>query len=174
MRIGETWMLKWIDVFEKRRIISCRPAKHGNPRIFKVSDKLISMLKRLPKTSEFLFGGSCLSSHGGSFRKQRKRLAEKLKNPRLLKIRFHAFRHWKATMEYHKTKDPWHVKKMLGHRHLKSIEVYVNLEQAIFQTETDEFHVKVAEDPEEIKALLEVGFEYVCQKDGLMFFRKRK
>ena len=27
---------------------------------------------------------------------------------------------------------------------------------------------------EEIKKLLEVGFEYVCEKDGLMFFRKRK
>jgi hypothetical protein len=32
----------------------------------------------------------------------------------------------------------------------------------------------VAEKPEEIKALLEVGFEYVCEKDELMFFRKRK
>jgi predicted RNA binding protein YcfA (HicA-like mRNA interferase family) len=40
--------------------------------------------------------------------------------------------------------------------------------------ENDEFNVKVAEKPDEIKALLEVGFEYVCQKDSLMFFRKRK
>jgi hypothetical protein len=38
----------------------------------------------------------------------------------------------------------------------------------------DEFAVKVAEDPKEIKALLEVGFEYVCQKDTLIFLRKRK
>jgi hypothetical protein len=44
----------------------------------------------------------------------------------------------------------------------------------LFQTESDEFHVKIAETPEEIKALLEVSFEYVCEKDGLMFFRKRK
>jgi len=40
--------------------------------------------------------------------------------------------------------------------------------------ENDEFNVKVAEKSDEIKALLEVGFEYVCQKDSLMFFRKRK
>jgi hypothetical protein len=39
---------------------------------------------------------------------------------------------------------------------------------------TDEFTVKVAEKTEEVKALLEVGFEYICQKDDLMFFRKRK
>jgi hypothetical protein len=38
----------------------------------------------------------------------------------------------------------------------------------------DEFTVKVVSNPEEIKALLEVGFEYVCEKDGLLFFRKRK
>jgi len=34
--------------------------------------------------------------------------------------------------------------------------------------------VKVTEKPEEVKAFLEVGFEYVCQKDSLMFLRKRK
>ncbi|MEM2780882.1 MAG: hypothetical protein QW791_08485 [Candidatus Bathyarchaeia archaeon] len=48
------------------------------------------------------------------------------------------------------------------------------MEQALFQTQNDEFHVKVATTPDEIKALLEVGFEYVCEKDGLLSFRKRK
>jgi hypothetical protein len=38
----------------------------------------------------------------------------------------------------------------------------------------DEFTVKATEKPEEIKALFEVGFEYVCQKDNLIFMRKRK
>jgi len=52
--------------------------------------------------------------------------------------------------------------------------IYINLEQAIFQTANEEFHVKVAKTPEEIKALLEAGFCYVCERDGSMFFRKRK
>jgi len=52
--------------------------------------------------------------------------------------------------------------------------MYVNLESAIFQTEDDNFHVKTAKTPEEITQLLEVGFEYVCQKDELVFLRKRK
>jgi len=34
--------------------------------------------------------------------------------------------------------------------------------------------VKVAQTPEEIKGLLETGFEYTCEKDGLLFFKKRK
>jgi len=35
-------------------------------------------------------------------------------------------------------------------------------------------YVKIAETPKEIKELLEVGFEYVCEKDQKVFFRKRK
>ncbi len=35
-------------------------------------------------------------------------------------------------------------------------------------------YAKVTEKSEEIKTLLEVGFEYVCQKDSLIFLRKRK
>ena len=50
----------------------------------------------------------------------------------------------------------------------------ITIERAIFEPSSDEFTVKVANKPEEIKALLEVGFEYVCEKDDLMFLRKRK
>jgi hypothetical protein len=44
----------------------------------------------------------------------------------------------------------------------------------MFEPSSDEFTVKVANKPEEIKALLEVGFEYICKKDDMMFLRKRK
>ncbi len=57
---------------------------------------------------------------------------------------------------------------------ISSTEIYINLEQAMFKTTNDEFNVKVATTPTEIEALLEVGFEYVCEKDRLLFFRKRK
>jgi len=33
---------------------------------------------------------------------------------------------------------------------------------------------KVARSPAEIQELIQTGFEYVCEKDGLTFFRKRK
>ena len=36
--------------------------KHGNPRMFKVSDKLISMLNDLPKRNESIFGNTSLNS----------------------------------------------------------------------------------------------------------------
>jgi uncharacterized protein YfcZ (UPF0381/DUF406 family) len=44
----------------------------------------------------------------------------------------------------------------------------------VFEPSSDEFTVKVAEKTEEVKALLNAGFEYACQKESLMFMRKRK
>jgi hypothetical protein len=34
--------------------------------------------------------------------------------------------------------------------------------------------VKIAEEPDEVKSLLEAGFEYVCQKNSSIFMKKRK
>jgi hypothetical protein len=75
---------------------------------------------------------------------------------------------------YHNTKDPYYVKSKLGHKSLKSIEICINIEQTLFEASDDAFTVKVAEKPEEVKSLLEIGFEYVCQKDNLIFLRKCK
>lgn len=109
-----------------------------------------------------------------TFLKTRKRLAAKLQNPRLLRISFHTLRHWKATTLYHKTKDPYYVKQFLGHKSLKSTEIYINIERTMFEPGSDEFTVKIAEKPEDMKTLLEIGFEYVCQREGLIFLRKPK
>lgn len=110
-----------------------------------------------------------------SFFVQRRGIARKLANPRLLEIHFHTLRHWKATTEQHKTKDPWHVKEMLGHKSIKSTEFYVHVEKQLYQNNAnDDFIVKVASTPDKITALLETGFEYVMTKDNLAYFRKRK
>ena len=78
-------------------------------------------------------------------------------------------------MEYHRTKDIIHVKEFLGHKDVKNTEIYITVERVIFgESSTDEFHVRVAKTPEEIKQLLEVGYDFICEKDGLLFFRKRK
>nr|ADP09457.1 putative phage integrase [uncultured marine crenarchaeote E48-1C] len=77
-------------------------------------------------------------------------------------------------MTYHQTKDPLCVKELLGHRSMNTTLLYIQLEKTLFEKSSEEFTVKVARKPEKIKGLLEVGLEYVCPKDGLMFFRKRK
>lgn len=51
----------------------------------------------------------------------------------------------------------------------------INIEKTIYyEGGSEDFHVKIAKTPKEIKSYLEVGFEYVCEKDGLVFLRKRR
>ena len=52
-------------------------------------------------------------------------------------------------------------------------QIYVNLEQAIFEV-NDDYEVKIAETLDDACKLLEVGFEYVTDMDGKKLFRKRK
>ena len=104
----------------------------------------------------------------------RKRVATRLANPRIARIHFHLIRHWYATMLYHKKPDLDYVGRMLGHRSLTNTQIYVNMEQMIFNSAPNDYIVKVASTIEESCKLLEVGFEYVTDIGGQKLFRKRK
>jgi len=175
MRSGECSRLKWENVdLQRRTIILNEAEKNGNPRIFSISSTLEAMLTRLKKKTEYIFSSPSKTARSAAFYNERKRIAHKLGNPRLLKIGLHTFRHWKATMLYHETRDIVLVKEFLGHKTLDVTLLYIQIEKALFRNETENFTVKATKEPEEIQALLEVGFEYVCKKDDLMYFRKRK
>ncbi len=175
MRSGEAKRLEWTDIDQEKRIITLNsPEKGSNPRMWRVTEILIEMLNAQPKTTTLVFNGS-MRAMKTTLDKTRKRLAEKIRNPRLLRIHFHTFRHWKATMLYHQTKDPYYVQHFLGHKSIKSTEIYINIEHTLFEAgANDQFTVRIAEKAEEIKEYLEAGFEYICQKDNLIFLRKRK
>ena len=172
MRAGEAWQLEWTDVDFVKRTIRVTPEKGSNPRIFKVSDKLLAMLGRLPKKSNRVFGTYVLNGFARMFQRQRKRVAQKLQNPRLLRISFHTIRHWKATMEYQRTKDILYVMRLLGHKSIKNTLIYTQLVE--FEENTDQYISKVATTVDEARELIEAGFEYVCDMDGVKIFRKRK
>jgi len=175
MRAGEANSLKWNDIDVQRQVITLNsPEKNSNPRIFKASSKLIAMLNALPKNDEYVFGKSQTGYRNATFYGSKIRAAKKLQNPRLLRIHFHTLRHWKASLLYHETKDILYVKQFLGHKRIDNTLLYVQIADTIFKNTTDKFTVKVAKTTKEIQALLEVGFEYVCQKNSLIFFRKRK
>ena len=82
---------------------------------------------------------------------------------------------WKGqTGEYHLTKDILHVKELLGHKKLDTTMLHIQIVEHLFQQEPDEFTVKIAKTQEEITTHLEVGFEWIGEKDGAVFLRKRK
>ena len=139
-----------------------------------MSNKLIQMLNALPKETERVLSRyKNVRSLRRTFEKQRKKVAFKLGNPRLLRITFHTIRHWKATMEYYRTKDILHVMQVLGHKNIKNTLIYTHLVKNLGQEE-DEYVSKVARNVEEVRSLVEAGFEYVCEVDGFKVFRKRK
>ena len=63
---------------------------------------------------------------------------------------------------------------MLGHKNIKNTLKYIQLEEAIFKENNDEFVCKTAKNVEEAKTLVEVGFEHVCDIEGVTLFKKRK
>ncbi|MGD6852424.1 MAG: tyrosine-type recombinase/integrase [Candidatus Bathyarchaeia archaeon] len=169
VRCGEACQLKWKDVDIVNGCIIVTPEKGSNSRKLKISNKLIAMLNELPKTSIAVFATNT-DALRKSFQHQRKLIAYKLKNPRLQQISFHTFRHWKATMEYHKTRDILHVMQLLGHRSIRNTLVYTQL----IDFRDDDYVARVAHSEQEACQLIESGFEFVCDFNGNKIFRKRK
>jgi integrase len=171
-RAGEIYRLQWTDIDFEGRTISIIAEKGSNPRIFRLSNKLFSMLSSSPKDTQNIFNRYLnLNNLRRTFERQRNRTAKKLGNPRLQKITFHTLRHWKGSMEYHNTKDILHVMQVLGHKNIKNTLLYTQLLQV---EKDDQFICKVAKTPKEIQELIEQGFEFVCSSDDLKFFKKRK
>ncbi|MGB9740850.1 MAG: tyrosine-type recombinase/integrase [Candidatus Bathyarchaeia archaeon] len=171
-RAGEVWQLKWTDLNGNILTINS-PEKGGLPRQFKISDKLVSMLNSLPKKHERIFGpNKSLQNFRINFAKRRRYIAQKLANPRLNKITFHTFRHWGATMLYHKTKDILYVKQQLGHKCIENTMVYTQL----VNFESDEYHVAHAKTIAEEDKLIQAGFEFVRydEREQVAIYRKRK
>jgi len=176
MRLGECLSLTWINInFETHCITLPKAEKHSLPRSFPpVTNALINMIGSLPKQNQKVFGTTSRTSAITGLCQARKRVAARLANPRIAKIHFHLIRHWYATMEYHKKPDLYHVGRMLGHRSLTNTQIYVNMEQMIFNSTPSDYIVKVASTIEEACKLLEVGFEFVTDIGGQKLFRKRK
>jgi integrase len=178
----EAWRTKWSDVdFERSVIYINRPAKRSRPRAFRPSAQLTTMIRRLPRTSGHLFRfreGSNFKNFTRTFYLMRRRVARTTQNPWLMRISFKTLRHWKATMEYHRTKDILHVKELLGHKSIKNTLIYTHL----VNFESDDWICRVANTLEEVAELVEAGvaelveagFEYVTDFEGRKVFRKRK
>ena len=171
-RTAEATKIKWSEIDEKQCTIRINsPVKGSYARIVKVSPKAIAMINNLPRTTEFIFN-STPQNMRNNFDKQRHRLIRTLQNPKLREIHLHTFRHWKATMEYHKTKNIKFVQNILGHKKLENTDIHTHL----INFESDEWHVAHARNLEEENRLIEAGFEYVrySQKDEVAIYSKRK
>jgi len=74
-------------------------------------------------------------------------------------------------MLYKRTRDILYVQQQLGHRNIKNTLIYTQLLQC---EQDDNYTCRVAQDVKQDKELIEAGFEYVTERDGLKIYRKRK
>ena len=172
-RPGEAWKLEWDDLdIEGKKLNISHPEKGCNPRIRPISPKLLHMLLALPRTKKRIFTYKSRDVAGKTFRAMRKRATQKLGNPELRKIDFYTFRYWRATMEYRRYHDFGCVMVLLGHKSLRYVLLYAQLSDAYCSNEA--YVCKEARTRQEAKQLIEEGFEYVMDKEGISLFRKIK
>lgn len=170
---GEEVMRLTVNDFDlERNLLTVNnPAKNTLCRQYKLSDKCVSMLYPLiHKNDERLWNGK-LSSVLGFIRTKKKQLVKQINDKDIQNVTPLNIRHWVATSLYRKTKDILFVKNFMRHKDLKSTMVYTHLID--FELE-DEWVCKVANNIQEAQGLIESGFEYICEMDGVKLFRKRK
>jgi integrase len=174
LRPVEVCNLKVKDVDLQQRIIYPTTAKHGTPRALKISYNLQKVLqehiiKHNLNPNDKLFKGDA-ENYGKYYRKARNSLAKKLQDPTIQTIRLYDFRHYFATMTYHKTRDILFTKQQMGHSQIKTTLIYTQL----LNLDDDEWTCKTANTIEQATQLVEAGFEYITEIDGTKLFRKRK
>jgi integrase len=175
LRPIEVMQLRPRDIDLANRAIYPHTAKHGSARVLKISAETqqtltIFLAQHSIAQNSSIFGSWTSDTYGKWFRHYRNKLAEKLSNPALKQIRLYDLRHFYATMLYHKTKDILFVKQQLGHRRLETTLVYTQL----IHFHDEEYSSAVADTVEKATKLIESGFEYVTEMDGVRLFRKRK
>jgi hypothetical protein len=107
---------------------------------------------------------------GEIWRDTRDRLAEKLNQPQLKAIPLRNLRHHYATKTYDKTKDILLVMQKLGHKKIETTMLYTQL----VNFNDEEYTCKTASNVKEATDLIEHGFQYITEIDGIRLFRKRK
>ena len=174
LRPVELCNLKVKDVDLEQRIIYPTTAKYGASRQLRISPSLATRIgthiNRQHLTADNkLFNGDS-ADYGKHYRNHRNQLAEKIQDASLKTIRLSDFRHYFASNLYDKTKDILLVKQQMGHKRLDTTLIYTQL----LNLNEDEWTCRTANTVEQAAKLIETGFQYVTEIDGIKLFRKRK
>ncbi|MGC8870780.1 MAG: tyrosine-type recombinase/integrase, partial [Brevinematia bacterium] len=171
--IEVTW-LKVKDVDMDSGVVTVTSAKHCMGRTLKLKPQTLAILKNYVVMKKLSVNDRLFpvksSSISESYRIVRNRIANKLQDLTIKTVRLYDFRHFRASMEYYRTKDLLYVKSLLGHKDLRTTLRYTQL----ISFGNDEYSCAVAKNVDEARKLIEEGFEYVCDVDNVKLFRKRK
>jgi len=172
IRPVELGMLKVKDIDLDTGEVYPITAKHGAERVLRVKSSTLAMIKKYITENSLSPSDSIWNSRRVEENWSRLKVivARKLGEPQLAQIRLYDLRHFAGSMTYYKTKDIIFTMRFLGHKNIKNTLRYVHL----INFDKEDYHCKAATNVEEAKALIEQGFEYVTEIDGIKLFRKRK
>ena len=126
----------------------------------------------MPREQKTIFKYKSKHYAGNSFRRMREKAIIKLGNQELRKIDFYTFRYWRATREYQRFKDFGSVMVLLGHKSLRYVLLYAQISKNY--SYGDGFVCREARTKAEAKQLIEDGFDFIMDKEGVSLFRKLK
>ncbi len=156
MRIGELCNLEWEDVNFERKIINVHQKEGFTPkssgkvieqRTIPINEKAMSILKKLYGNSENFkddyvlrsFSGTPLLSRYSGIGNKWKRLAQKLGSPEITQV--HLWRRTFITYLLHKTKNPEVVRRISGHKDLKTMQRYIDTFEDMKQSAMENFNL---------------------------------
>jgi len=147
--------LKVKDIDLEQRLVYPSTAKHGSGRVLKISQKAIDMLKVYILKKGLTSNDKLFKGTSEGYFKQ---------------IRLYDLRHYFATMTYYKTRDILFTKQQMGHKKIETTLLYTQL----INFKDEEWTCRTARTIQEASLLIESGFEYVTEVNGIKLFRKRK
>ena len=122
------------------------------------------------KPEDKLFKGDA-KEYGKLFCSMRSNLAKKTNDQSYKTIKLYDLRHYFATHTYDVTKDILYTKQQMGHKRIQTTMIYTQL---ITMEQDGEWTCKTASNPKEIIDLIEAGFTYITEADGIKYFKRRK
>jgi site-specific recombinase XerD len=156
---------------EPEGIISITGTKGHNAGIYKLkastAQQLRSYLAKNPQ--EYPFPKSVYISQ--VWRETRDRATEKHCMPELKKVQTRNLRNYSGAQFYYKTKDPIATQRHFRHKKYDTTNHYL---RGMITDGEEEFTCKTAKTIAEATALIEAGFQYITEMEGLKLFKKRK
>lgn len=165
--------LNWID--QNKGIIQVETAKYGLGRNLKLKPSTFEILRAYIakgnyKPKDTLFPTT--KTMRRVFIGIRQRTAKKLHRPEFGKISFYSFRHYFASRLYNLTRDYLLVKQKMGHRRLEQTMTYIHTIADGF--DDNDFITAIAKTVEEACKLIEEGYDFVQDFNGIKIYKKRK
>jgi integrase len=124
MRRGELFDLKWFDVDFNRRIVHVRQSKSGRPRTIPLNATTQTLLKGLPKTSEYVFPSP--KNEKRRVNDVGRQFERAVKNAKIADFHFHDLRHTAATRMADAGADPSTLAAILGHSDIRMTARYTH------------------------------------------------